>query len=304
MNRPLLLACLFAGAACNNSSNFVSSASGAAACATATACGLVDPVSAHGVSGCTVQALSTNDPIIAAASHISSSIVNCIAAAGANCAAAKRCLGGGATPAACTGNSASCTGTVLSFCADAAGTGGQRAMQKFNCGEVGQMCVVTGATADCGVASCAPGAGGCVGTRIQACQNGILKEYDCALYGSTCVVGALNVAHCRGTGAPCLTQGFSPIGNPLRCEGNVLVRCADSQEARMDCGVDNQLCVAGVTGEPFGCALGSSCTPGSYSATCAGLVLGYCNDGVISSFDCGAYGFKGCSPQNGGTCVP
>jgi hypothetical protein len=289
-------------AACNNDQT-VNSATGVAACATAIACNIVDAVSTHGISGCTAQALSTNDVVVAAASHFSTEIVNCIAAAGSNCDAAKKCLGGGETPAACTGSSSSCSGAVLSFCSQAAGSGGNMGVQKFNCGDVAEMCVVNNNAAECGVGSCAAGGGMCVGTKVQSCNNGILQQYDCASYGDTCVSGALNIPHCRGTGPSCQTQGLGFLGNALRCDGNVLVRCADSQEARFDCAVQNRLCVANVNGEAFGCAHGSSCNPSTYSATCAGAVLSYCNDGVIGTYDCAAAGFKGCSPNNGGTCT-
>ena len=302
MKRLVLLLSSLCWPACNNELT-VNSVAGAAACATSIACNIVDPASTHGVSGCTARALSTNDTIVAAAAHISPQIVNCIAAAGADCVAAQRCLGAGATPDACTGTASSCSGAVLSFCTNSAGTGGNMGLQKFDCGDVAEMCVVSNGTAECGVGTCAGGAGMCVGTKVQLCQNGILEQYDCSSYGDTCVVGALNVPHCRGTGAACQTQGFGALGNTLRCDGNVLVRCADSQESRFDCAVQNRLCVANVNGEAFGCALGSSCNPSTYSATCAGAVLTFCKDGVIDTYNCAAAGFKGCSPNNGGTCT-
>jgi hypothetical protein len=283
--------------ACNNDTS-VNSSTGAQACATATACGIV----AGGVSNCTANALNTNNPLFASTYHISAKMVNCIAMAGADCAAAKKCLNGGDTPAACTGNSMSCTGTVLNGCAANAGTGNNNGTTKFDCGDVAQMCVVNNGAADCGVGSCAGPQSMCVGTKIQTCGNGILKQYDCADFGDTCVVGALNIAHCRGTGAACQTQGFAPLGNAIRCDGTVLVRCADSQESRFDCASQNQQCVPNVNGESFGCALGSSCNPATFSATCSGLKMTFCNDGVISTFDCGSAGFKSCSPNNGGTC--
>src|SRR5438552_7106242 len=108
------------------------------------------------------------------------------------------------------------------------------------------MCVVNNNVADCGAGTCAGGASMCIGTKIQACQQGIFKVADCNDYGDTCVVSGLG-AHCRGTGATC--QAGIPtnvidflIGLPIRCDGNVLVRCADSQESRFDCSSKNQKC--------------------------------------------------------------
>jgi hypothetical protein len=296
---PLLLP-LFT--ACNNDS-MVNSAIGVNACATAIACKLLDPVLTPGLSVCSAQALSTNDVIVASASHFSTQMVNCIAAAGTSCDAARKCLNGGQTPDACTGAALSCSGNALSGCSPYAGVGGNSGTTKFDCGDVAQMCVVNAAVADCGVGTCAGGPGMCLGTKIQTCSNGVLKQYDCASYGDTCVVGALNIPHCRGTGAACQTQGLSSLGNTLRCDGTVLVRCADSQESRLDCRVRNQLCVANVNGESFGCALGSACNPSSFSATCSGAVLSYCNDGLFATYDCVAHGFTGCSPANGGACA-
>jgi hypothetical protein len=299
MRRPLLLLLLLA---CNTDSS-VNSNTAVAACATAIACNIVDPTTINGLSGCVGQALSVNNPIVAASAHISTQIVNCLAAASTNCVAAKKCIGGGDTPAPCTGVSSSCQGNVLSFCSAAAGSGGTMGVQKFNCGDVGEMCVASGTTVDCGVGTCAGTPGTCVGTKIQLCQNGILQQYDCAAFGSTCVVGALNVPHCRGGGAPCQTQGFNALGNTIRCDGSVLVRCADSQEAHINCAAQGQTCVANVNGETFGCALGSSCNAASFSATCAGNVLSYCDDGVIATYDCAIAGFRGCSPASGGSCT-
>jgi hypothetical protein len=289
---------------CSNETQ-INSATGAAACVTAAACKLLD----FGASACTAGALDVNNPVFAAAAHISAKTVNCIAAAGANCDNARKCLNGGEAPSVCSlSQSPSCSGSVLTSCSDNLRPspsplpfGGTT---KFDCGDVAQMCVAANGSADCGVGTCAGAASMCVGTKIQVCQNGILKQFDCADFGSNCVVGALNIAHCRGTGAACQTQGFNPLGNALRCDGTVLVRCADSQEARFDCAATNQQCVADVDGENFGCAQGSSCTPGTFSATCNGVVLNFCNDGVISTFDCGQAGFKSCSPGIGGGCVP
>jgi hypothetical protein len=299
MNRLCVL--LLALPACNTDST-VNSSTGVAACATAIACGILDPVGTHGISGCTAQALQVNDPLVAAIAHFSTQMVNCIAAAGANCDNAKKCLGGGVTPAPCSGNSRSCEGAVLSFCTTAAGSGGTMGVQKFNCGDVAEMCVANGAAIECGFGTCAGGNNMCVGTKVQLCQNGIVQQYDCSNYGDTCVAGVVG-PHCRGTGATCQTTSLNLLGSPLRCDGNVLVRCADSQESRLDCAARNQVCVANVNGQTFDCALGNSCDPSTFSATCAGTVLSYCNDGVLSTYDCAAAGFKGCAPDNGGRCT-
>jgi hypothetical protein len=300
MRRVAILLALVAG--CDNGA--VNGSTSAAACATATACGII----AGGISACTSGALRTNDPSVAAALHISTSTVSCIAAAGSSCDAARKCLDGGMTPSPCTGTSGSCTGTVLTTCSTNAGVGGNKGTAQFNCGDVGLMCVVANGNADCGSGSCAGLTMSCVGNKVQSCANSIIREVDCTRYGATCVAGALGGAHCRGTGASCTggIGGGVGTGTPLRCDGSVLVTCLDSQEARTDCAATQQQCLPvqrnGTT--TFACVLGSACDPNAFSATCAGNKLSYCNDGALATYDCGANGFHGCSPGTDGKCVP
>ena len=82
---------------------------GAAACITATACGII----AGGISACTQQAGGHQQSDCSPpALHFSPEEVNCIASAGNDCKKAKKCLTSGMTPATCTGTSTSCSGTV------------------------------------------------------------------------------------------------------------------------------------------------------------------------------------------------
>src|SRR6478609_3018645 len=98
--------------------NSVTQQSGAAACITANACGII----ATGVSACTQFVTLVNDPATAAAAHFSPSEVNCIANAGHDCIAAKKCLAGGQTPATCSGNARSCNGNTWQQCTITAGS--------------------------------------------------------------------------------------------------------------------------------------------------------------------------------------
>src|SRR3954466_11327685 len=102
--KKLSLLFLLVAAGCGNST--VTQQSGAAACITASGCGIL----AGGISACTQVIAFVNDPAVAAAAHISPSQVNCIGSAGSDCAAAKKCLGNGATPSTCSGNAKSCVG--------------------------------------------------------------------------------------------------------------------------------------------------------------------------------------------------
>jgi hypothetical protein len=289
----VVLAIIFSG--CHNA--YVSGAAGGQACVTATACGLYQ----GGASKCTANVAGVNVLFLSARAHVSGDQVNCLAQAGADCDAARRCLNGGQIPSVCTGNGASCTGNVLTNCTTAAGTGGQKGTTQFDCSTAGQMCIAQGNSIDCGVGTCAGNNTQCVGALLQTCEAGILHQLDCGIYGSTCVQGV--IPHCRGTGVSCTGAGLADLTPPLRCEGNVLVSCYDSQEARFDCSAVGEGCYANAKGKAFACGAGSGCDPNTFSATCAGSKLTFCNDGLPTTYDCAGGGFKGCTPNNGGTCT-
>jgi hypothetical protein len=279
----------------------VTQQSGAAACLTASACGIID----GGVSACTQVIAFINDPALAGAAKVSAAEVNCIANAGSDCAAARKCLANGMTPAACSGVSESCAGNVWQSCTVAAGSGGNEGIQLFDCGDVGQMCVANNGNVDCGYGSCSGGTASCVtpdgmpgGNLVQRCDNGILKREDCTRTSASC--NPSGVAHCRGDGPACSAPGI--FNNTLRCDGSVLVSCVDGGEARYDCGKVNLGCFANVGGNGFACAAGNECDPNNYTATCVGTKLTFCNKGKVQSADCASAGFATCSPNNGGSC--
>ncbi|MGZ3406501.1 MAG: hypothetical protein ACXVAN_08680 [Polyangia bacterium] len=284
-------------------SSTVTQQSGAAACITASGCGII----VGGISNCTQYVVLVNDPAVAAAAHLSPSQVNCIAAAGSDCAKAKQCLANGMTPATCSGNARSCTGNVWQQCTATAGSGTNMGIQLYDCSSVGEMCVTNNGNTDCGFGTCSGGAATCVtpdgtagGNLVQSCNNGILQRQDCGRFDSSCNPSGILGAHCRGNGAAC-SKG--PLGDTtLRCDGTVLVSCSDGQESRYDCGKDNLGCFSGVGGNAFGCAAGADCDPRNFSATCVGTKLTFCNKGLVQTADCGAAGFASCSPNGGGSC--
>jgi hypothetical protein len=297
--RTLSLLLVLAVAGCGNS---VTQESGAAACITANACGIL----AIGVSACTQVVNGINDPAGSAATKFTPAEVNCIANAGHDCAAAKKCLAGGQTPATCSGNARSCDGNTWQSCTPAAGSGGNSGIQTFDCSSVGQTCVTNNGNTDCGYGTCSPGAPSCVngdgtpnGNLVQTCNAGILQRTDCTRFDSSCNPSGFTGAHCRGNGQACSATGAD---TSVRCDGSVLVTCADGQEARYDCAHQNLGCFAGANGNHFDCAAGTECNPNSYTANCVGLKLTFCNKGKVQSVDCGASGFSSCSPNNGGTC--
>ncbi len=298
MRKLSFLLVLVAG--CGNSS--VTQQTGAAACITASACGII----AGGISVCTQVISFVNDPEQAARAHISASEVNCIAAAGSDCVAAKKCLAGGMTPAVCSGASESCVGNTWESCNALAGSGGNNGMQTFDCSAFGQMCVAQNGNVDCGYGTCSGGSGTCVGpdgvssgNLVQTCENGILHRADCTKLSATC--NPSGTAHCRGNGVACSSPSL--FNDTLRCDGNVVVHCLDGQEGREDCSVRNLGCFPRPNGAAgFGCFAGNDCDPNNYPASCVGTKLTFCNNGKIATADCGAAGFTTCNPNGGGSC--
>lgn len=298
-----VLGLLVVAAGCGNKG--VTTQSGAAACITASACGLFT----GGISQCTQFIALVNDPQTAAAAHLSASEVNCIASAGSDCTAARKCLGGGNTPAVCSGSSTSCAGNTWQSCTDLAGSGGQKGMQLFDCGSVGEMCVANNGDVDCGFGTCAGGTmNTCVtpdgtpgGNLVQSCNNGIIQRQDCTKIASSCNPSGIFGAHCRGNGPAC--QSPSLTNNTLRCDGTVLVTCEDGQEARRDCAEFNLGCFPNPNGNGgFNCYAANQCDPNNYTAQCVGTKLTFCNKGQIQTIDCASSGFSTCSPNGGGSC--
>ena len=298
MKKIGLLLVLVAG--CGNSS--VTQATGAAACITASACGIL----AGGISVCTQLIAFVNDPNQASRAHLSPSEVNCIASAGHDCSAAKRCLAGGQTPAVCTGASESCVGNTWEACTATAGSAGSNGMETFDCSAYGQMCLANNGNVDCGYGTCAVGSAAmCVGADgvssgnfVQTCANGILHRDDCARLSASC--NPSGVPHCRGDGDACAAPSLT--NNTLGCDGNVLLRCLDGQKAREDCSQYNLGCFPNSNGSGFGCHAGNDCDPNTYGAQCMGTVLKFCNNGKVQTVDCGAAGFASCNPNGGGSC--
>src|SRR5947207_2718217 len=112
--KKLGLVLLVLAAGCGNST--VTQQSGAAACLTASGCGII----VGGISACTQFISLINEPSASAGAHLSPEQVNCIASAGSDCTVAKKCLAGGQTPSVCSGSSESCMGNTYQTCTDAA----------------------------------------------------------------------------------------------------------------------------------------------------------------------------------------
>jgi hypothetical protein len=294
--RARLVACA-ALAAC--SSRPSSPVDAGASANTATACIVVEvcALDFNGVSPCTATIAGVNLPARALQAHVDAEQVDCLAAAGADCDAARACLNGGKMPQTCTQFLASsCAGSELVTCTISTGTQGMLGTAEFDCTSGAASCVPLDGGASCGAGACSGTAASCRDDLVETCDQGVLHDLDCAALGARCV--ALGGApRCRGTGATCSSSALN-TGKPLRCEGTVLVSCWDGQEARFDCAQMGAGCFPTVTGGSFGCALGAACDPRSFTESCAGSKLTLCDDGQIAIIDCAAIGFQSCRTNN------
>jgi hypothetical protein len=233
--------------------------------------------------------------------------VLCLAKAGADCDAVRRCLNDGEAPGPCTASGRVCDGTRVLDCSPVTGTMGGNATVRFDCATIGQQCVDdhSGAAA-CGIGACADGdVPRCQGDVLVQCVNRVLQPSDCSLFGAHCEVSTPSGVACVGDGPACGSP-IDPSG-ALRCEGGAFVQCIGGREARTDCTRSGQSCFPGVSGLPFGCAYGAACNAFQFSSMCSGAsgILSLCDDGELARFNCLTAGFaNGCTESNGGQCVP
>lgn len=211
--------------------------------------------------------------------------IQCLVAAGADCAAARACLG--YTFGACSPDGERCDGDRLVSCS----AGFETALNcRGSLWFTSDSTCVMGASPGCGLATCAAGTPDrCDGSRAVACRDGVLEVIDCAQVGETCSTSS-GTLECAGTGAACTAS---------RCEGNQLIRCDTGHEQRYACDAmfDGGTCVGYGRGGAQ-CGFGPDC---GGAATCDGNVAQLCVLGAQTSIDCVAAGFARCSQ---GSCIP
>jgi hypothetical protein len=278
--------------------NTVTAANGVAACATAASCDLLGQ---SGIQQCASSVSAINNPALLAFFRVplSGSQVNCLAQAGKDCDAAKKCLNNGQPVMSCSGSGPiACSGNNLQSCAS---NNGSSYTTQFDCTFYAEMCLSGKQNVACGAGTCSGGGTSCTGTQLQTCDaNGIYHLTDCAALDSTCV--GTGIARCRGTGATCTGPAFGLGDNSLRCDGDKVVYCFDSQEASLDCGTLQSHCFANAKGSKAACALGNACDPSNFQTVCMGTKLTFCNNGKMDTYDCASGGWNACKPDNGGSC--
>lgn len=290
-----LVGCVTVATGCGSES---SASAGAKACVALTSCGIV----ATNLTSCTYSVHTLGLDYIANAIHASQAQATCVANAGADCDAVRKCLNNGAAPASCNGGR-SCEGNTIVLCENNLAGPNMMGQRRYDCSNGGLQCIANGATIECGSASCSGLNASCNGTKLDYCPgNGVETQLDCSNFSGTC--NTATVAHCRGTGATCSQTSINPFDPPrIRCQGKQVVFCLDGQEGFLDCGRFGLGCFPNINGHDFDCGVGGECDT-NYNATCANDgTLTYCNAGKVDTFNCKGQGYTSCSPDGGGRCV-
>lgn len=273
------------------------------------------PPSAYGddLAACPIEVPApTRLPWAGAGVAVTTAQLDCMAAAGLDCARALDCV---STPAPqdCASPTWTCDGDTLTRCDQFRGA----RIVTEDCAAEGLHCVTVGNEARCGLAACEPltYVSECIDNRVTTClavlssvdEKGIggvvLPLDDCGRHDATCTVGA-NGAACVGNGPACT---FVPQGD-LECDGDVLVTCdASGHQERTDCAAEGLHCVS-LSPNPGGFTLACASHPGLVTCVqdvsfgvCNGTSIEYCDDDGNQKLDCKALGYSGCAD---GHCVP
>jgi hypothetical protein len=217
-------------------------------------------------------------------------LYGCILDAPGDCGAAAACLAQTGSPGTCKPDAleaGECSGSVLSGC-----TSDGYAFA-VDCAADGETCgaypAIFAHFSGC-VTPC-PAQVACDGTREQLCLSGALVTLDCGELGTTCANGACTPQ----PGPACDAASFRQ-----RCDGDVVVTCADGIESRDDCSIwpTHRRCAVDTLGSAQCVLTGTECTAGD---ACAGDDIAYCRDGYAARVSCTALGFSTCSAAR---CVP
>jgi hypothetical protein len=259
------------------------------ACMTASLCG----IATAGFVDCVSDLADVRDPpTLVAEGLIAPSEVPCLAAAGTDCDRARACMNLGMPAAVCTAPTASCDGDVVHGCG-----GGTTPLHQtaFDCASVGLRCLTDSlGNPACVAGACSSGEDACVGDTHVDCNNGVLQvTADCIFFDGHCTTDAATGKHrCGGDGAACSST-------ERRCDGDVVVACDGSHEARVDCAALGLRCVG--SGQSVECANDTRCHVDTAMTTCDAGRITYCFAGTWLTADCVAAGFSGCGPAG---CAP
>lgn len=220
------------------------------------------------------------------------SFVECLAANTTGCAGSLACFG--MSPKLPADACGTCVGDVAISCSEGE--------LRMDCAKLGGACV----------------AGKCYGADQPSCPAGVAARCDaearpsycagrtvvsgpaCAALGLSCAVTFADTASCVGTGASCTPafvddQQRTLDESGIRCEGSQILACVGGREAWLDCSClgDGFSCQT-VGGSTF-CGAASECDPRTYTKTCDGKQVVFCNAGKVTKIDCASMGYSACS---------
>ncbi len=218
-------------------------------------------------------------------------VQRCIAAAGADCVAARACTWDATHTSLCTfGEKPLCDGNVALTC-----DGPTTRTSQTDCSLTGETCVTGATSAACAHGTCdqSTAATSCVGDVAAYCARPFLLGTNCAAIDATCV-GTDGGASCQGRGDSCISPA---------CEGATLISCLDGHRARATCS-DGERCQPAndVVPRAF-CGIAAECDPDIYFDRCVSGVLSYCRRGKLEKLDCRKLGFGGCNGSPASGCV-
>jgi hypothetical protein len=240
---------------------------------------------------------------------------NC-SATGQTCGFLQAISGYGCTGSTNSGNNCGNEVTAAGLCVNnywVACSGGT--IQEFNCSEMGLYCMYAPdlakyqCMANPGCEGLCPsnqrcqqdGTCGCDGIDVNGvceanslvwCSGGTtLTTANCAANGDTCEVNAGGFADCT---SPPVTDNCNGVTAAGVCNGNQLSTCSNGVLTTTNCAAQGKIC--GSTPPPsvaYACIddpNADDCNGISAAGTCVGNVFTYCENGSLSTQDCGATG--------------
>ena len=141
--------------------------------------------------------------------------------------------------------------------------------------------------------------------RPSFCDDWLHVGLDCAAFGLACEESFTGRTGCTGVGTDCSGENnvyYSINTHGTSCQDDTMVTCQGGKEAEVSCPCfgQNHACQL-VNGEAF-CGVASECDPATFSKTCNGTSVVFCNAGKIESLDCVDLGFTECVPDEEYSC--
>jgi hypothetical protein len=142
--------------------------------------------------------------------------------------------------------------------------------------------------------------GECQGSVLRWCENGVVREVQCANSGQACGYQNDQIGY-NCVSAP--TQPVDPCGGldyAGECQGSLLRWCEGGTVRSFDCSIQGETCGFASTDVGNNCipiAAPSECDRLGYVGECSGTQLRWCESGVVRERDCAPLG-QACAYQD------